>query len=222
MGLIWLIHSIRTPGRETKEDEPEATVQEAPELPTPVQPNEEGKTTGKPQGGAGRSRKPSGGLHVEHQNLGEEAPRGRYVSDRRMIIINLDHPEASAAYKLGGPEDPAFVRLAWEIAITEYAIALAQELVVAVSRARRGAVRHPGHHRPSVTTSYRTLRYVVKNRPKETLKWPRPGYPLVPALYRKAWLDEPLPKAVLQKVGLPSYTTVGTLDESVWGGVRET
>lgn len=101
----------------------------APELPTPVQPNEEGKTTGKPRGGAGKNRKPSGGLHVEHQNLGEEAPRGRYVSDRRTIIINLDHPEVSAAYKLSGPDDPAFVRLTWEIAVTEYAIALAQELV---------------------------------------------------------------------------------------------
>lgn len=56
----------------------------------------------------------------------------------------------------------------------------------------------------------------MKNRSKETLKWPRPGYPLVPALYRKAWLDEPLPKAVLKKVGLPPHTTVGTLDESVW------
>lgn len=56
----------------------------------------------------------------------------------------------------------------------------------------------------------------MKNRPKETLKWPRPSYPLLPALYRKAWLDETLPKAILAKVGLPSYTTVGTLDESVW------
>ncbi len=56
----------------------------------------------------------------------------------------------------------------------------------------------------------------MKNRPKETLKWPRPGYPLVPALYRKAWLDEPLPKAVLARAGLSPYTTVGTLDELVW------
>jgi hypothetical protein len=56
----------------------------------------------------------------------------------------------------------------------------------------------------------------VKNRAKETLKWPRPGYPLVPALYRKAWLDEPLPSAVLARAGLPPYTTVGALDELVW------
>ena len=100
-----------------------------PELPRPVQPNEEGKTTGKPRGGAGKGRKPSGGFHVEHQNLGEEAARGRYVSDRRTLIINLDHPEVAAAYKLSGPGDPAFIRLTWEVAVAEYALALAQELV---------------------------------------------------------------------------------------------
>ncbi len=56
----------------------------------------------------------------------------------------------------------------------------------------------------------------MKNRSKEALRWPRPSYPLVPALYRKAWLDEPLPEAVLARAGLPPYTTVGTLDELVW------
>lgn len=56
----------------------------------------------------------------------------------------------------------------------------------------------------------------MKKRPEETLKWPRPGYPLVPALYRKAWLDEPLPEAVLAKAGLPLHTTVGSLDELIW------
>jgi hypothetical protein len=102
---------------------------EPPDLPKPVQPNEEGETTGKPRGGKGKSRRPSGGLQVEHQNLGEEDARGKYVSDRRTIIINLDHPEVAAAYKVGGPDDPAFVRLTWEVVITEYAVALAQELV---------------------------------------------------------------------------------------------
>jgi hypothetical protein len=109
-------------------NEPEVPGQ-PPELPTPVQPSEEGTTTGQPHGGAGSRRRPSGGLHVEHQNLGEEDSRGRYVSDRRTIIINLDHPEVAEAYKLRGPDDPAFVRLTWEVAVTEYAIALAQELV---------------------------------------------------------------------------------------------
>ncbi len=56
----------------------------------------------------------------------------------------------------------------------------------------------------------------MKKVPDETLKWPRPGYPLLPALYRRAWLDEPLPEAVLAQAGLPPYTTVGALDELVW------
>lgn len=114
--------------REAGDENEPGPLGQAPELPTPVQPNEEGKTTGQPRGGAGKSRKPSGGLHVEHQNLGEEDSRGRYVSDRRTIIINLDHPEVAAAFKLSGPDDPAFVRLTWEVAVTEYAVALAQEL----------------------------------------------------------------------------------------------
>lgn len=116
------------PAQEPNADEPEAP-RRGPDLPKPVEPNEEGKTTGGPRGGAGGNRRPSGGLRVEHQNLGEEEPRGRYMNDRRTIIINLDHPEVAAAYELGGPENPAFVRLAWEVAITEYAVALAQELV---------------------------------------------------------------------------------------------
>lgn len=119
---------LRSPQEADDENGSEPPSQ-APDLPTSVRPNEEGKTTGKPQGGAGKNKRPAGGLHVEHQNLGEEVPRGKYVSDRRTIIINLDHPEVAVAYKLGGPGDSAFVRLAWEVAITEYAIALAQELV---------------------------------------------------------------------------------------------
>lgn len=117
------------PKREAGDERGSELPNDAPDLPTAVQPNEDGKTTGRPRGGAGTNRKPSGGLHVEHQNLGEEDSRGRYVSDRRTIVINLDHPEVAAAYKLGGPDDPAFVRLAWEVAVTEYAVALAQELV---------------------------------------------------------------------------------------------
>jgi len=35
-------------------------------------------------------------------------------------------------------------------------------------------------------------------------------------MYRKAWLNEPLPQKVLARAGLPPYTTVGALDELVW------
>lgn len=56
----------------------------------------------------------------------------------------------------------------------------------------------------------------MKNRKERAANWPRPGYPLVPALYRKAWLAEPLSQAVLDRAGLPPHTTVGALDETVW------
>lgn len=56
----------------------------------------------------------------------------------------------------------------------------------------------------------------MKNLSEVAYKWPRPGYPLLPAIYRKAWLDEPLPEVVLTKVGLPLHTTVGALDELIW------
>lgn len=46
--------------------------------------------------------------------------------------------------------------------------------------------------------------------------WPRPGYPILPALYRKSWLNEPLPQATLARAGLPIHTTIGALDESIW------
>ena len=44
-------------------------------------------------------------------------------------MINLDHPQVAAAYGLGGSGSDMFQRLAIEVAISEYSIALAQELV---------------------------------------------------------------------------------------------
>ena len=39
---------------------------------------------------------------------------------------------------------------------------------------------------------------------------------MVPALYRRTWPDEPLPKAVLAEAGLPHHTTVGRLGAPIW------
>jgi hypothetical protein len=50
------------------------------------------------------------------------------VSDERTIYINLEHPQVAAAKGLGPVDDPIFRRLAYEVAFSEYAIALAQEL----------------------------------------------------------------------------------------------
>jgi hypothetical protein len=53
------------------------------------------------------------------------------VRDERVIIINLDHPEIAEALTGGGVEEVAFRRLSYEVAFTEYALALSQEMAQA-------------------------------------------------------------------------------------------
>ena len=100
--------------------------------PRDVTPNVEVATTdspnvGQPAGGTGRRSKPAGGFQVEFRDMGEASHRAEYRSDERTIYINLKHPQVAAARGLGPVEDPIFRRLAYEIAFSEYAIALAQE-----------------------------------------------------------------------------------------------
>ena len=44
------------------------------------------------------------------------------------IIINLDHVTISSAFAGKGTEDPAFRRLSYEIAFSEYSMALGYEM----------------------------------------------------------------------------------------------
>jgi hypothetical protein len=44
------------------------------------------------------------------------------------ILINLDHPAVKNALKSSGIEDPNFKRLSYEIAFTEYSVALGYEM----------------------------------------------------------------------------------------------
>jgi len=95
-------------------------------------PNVEASTTdspkvGQPAGGAGRKRKPAGGFQIQFRDMGEASARAEYRSDERTIYINLEHPQVAAALGLGPVEDPIFRRLVYEVAFSEYAIALAQE-----------------------------------------------------------------------------------------------
>jgi histidine kinase/DNA gyrase B/HSP90-like ATPase len=106
-----------------------STKKKIPAIPVAVRPDANGSTTGKPEGGSGPKSSPGGGFNVEHQNAGEDEKRGKYIADRRTIVINLDHPQVAAAYNLGGIDNPAFTRLTGEVAIAEYAVALAQECV---------------------------------------------------------------------------------------------
>jgi hypothetical protein len=60
--------------------------------------------------------------------MGRDNDRSQYVPDERAIYINLDHPQVAAARGHGSEEDPTFRRLCYEIAFTEYAVALAYEM----------------------------------------------------------------------------------------------
>jgi hypothetical protein len=70
----------------------------------------------------------SGGFKVDFKNMGLEEARAKYERDNRTIYINLDHPQIAAASRRVSLEDPSFRRLAYEVAFTEYAIALASEM----------------------------------------------------------------------------------------------
>lgn len=82
-----------------------------------------------PAGGQdGQRRRPRGGFSVKYRNLGNDEDRSRYDMDRKTIYINLDHPAVAAALGVGGVEEPTFRRLSYEIAFTEYAIAIGWEI----------------------------------------------------------------------------------------------
>ena len=83
------------------------------------------KKQGRPVGGSGGARRPHGGFGVKFDNLGSESHHTQYVRDERTIYINLDHPQLTAAKGHRSIEDPVFRRLAYEIAFSEYAVALA-------------------------------------------------------------------------------------------------
>jgi hypothetical protein len=85
---------------------------------------------GGPAGGPGGQegmRRPAGGFAIEFRDLGADAYRSRYPPDERTIYINLEHPQIVAARGLGSVDDPAFRRLAYEVAFAEYAVAFAHE-----------------------------------------------------------------------------------------------
>jgi hypothetical protein len=92
-----------------------------------VTPDNEGLVKGHAEG-SGPSKRRRGGFQIEFINAGATSPRAKYESDRRTIFINLDHPQIASAKQGKTPEDPIFRRLTYEVAFTEYAIALASEL----------------------------------------------------------------------------------------------
>ena len=70
-----------------------------------------------------------GGFNVDYKNLGIDEHRSRYDDTALTILINLDHPVIKTALDKKGPEDISFKRLAYEIAFTEYSLAVGYELI---------------------------------------------------------------------------------------------
>lgn len=90
-----------------------------------LEPKEDGEAIGAPAGGAGERKRARGGFSVEFEHLGASDHRAKYVSERRTIYVNLDHAQVKAALGDRDVADPVFRRLAYEVALTEYAFALA-------------------------------------------------------------------------------------------------
>jgi hypothetical protein len=101
----------------------------APVIPKTGHPDPDGQAVVSPAGGQGHRKRPRGGFSVDFRNLGEDEDRSLYDSPAMTIIINKDHPVVAAALKSDGIESVSFRRLSYEIAFSEYSIALSYEMV---------------------------------------------------------------------------------------------
>ena len=76
-----------------------------------------------------KKRKPNGGFNIEFKNMGPDEHRSKFIVDQSTIFINLDaYPLSSVKFELEDP-NPLFLKLAREIAFTEYAFAIANNLL---------------------------------------------------------------------------------------------
>lgn len=94
-----------------------------------VEPAQDGSETGHREQRSENGKRPRrGGFQVDFDHQGETSGRAYYQREKRTIFINLDHPQIATARRGHGVEDPVFRRLAYEVAFSEYAIAVAMEL----------------------------------------------------------------------------------------------
>jgi hypothetical protein len=115
-------------GVEGKSGEGQSFGGDPPDLKPILEPQDDGQEKGQQVKAAAKKARPRGGFQVKFEHIGVESNRAKYVSDERTIYLNLDHPQLVAAKGYGPVEDPTFRRLAYEVAFTEYSIALATEL----------------------------------------------------------------------------------------------
>jgi len=99
-----------------------------PDLPIDGRPDPAGKQSVDPIGGDGAKRRARGGFEVRFDRLGPEEQRSKYDRTSLAILINLDHAAVANALRSTGCDDPVFRRLSYEIAFSEYSMALGYEL----------------------------------------------------------------------------------------------
>jgi hypothetical protein len=100
----------------------------APQIPRRGSMQDDGAQAVDPVGGPGNRSRPRGGFRVEYRELGNPQDRSRYDGNTLTILINLEHPAIKNALRGGGVEDVTFRRLSYEVAFTEYSIALGYEM----------------------------------------------------------------------------------------------
>jgi len=67
-------------------------------------------------------------FEINYVRLGVEAPRSRYIANRRAIYLNRDHPQLRAAESEAGVQSLTFKMLSSDVAFTEYALAVVSQL----------------------------------------------------------------------------------------------
>jgi hypothetical protein len=93
-----------------------------------VEPDEKGDAHGHREASQDGKPRQRGGFQILFEEQGAESARATYVAEKRTIYVNLDFPQIAAAKRGRGVEDPVFLRLAYEVAFSEYSVALASEL----------------------------------------------------------------------------------------------
>lgn len=114
---------------EPSESDGEGDGRVAPKVPRVGHPDPGGSDVVSPAGGSGQRKRPRGGFRVDFRPLGSEEDRSMYDQPAMTLIINTDHAVVAAALLREGIESISFRRLSYEIAFSEYAIALSHEMV---------------------------------------------------------------------------------------------
>ncbi len=119
---------------QTKDSPKEATSKQnskpPPDIPKAGKPDDLGDDKIDPVGGEGKKRRPRGGFNVEYRPLGQDSRRSQFVQEERLILINLDHPIINAAKDKYGSGSETFIHITYDIAFSEYAIALVTDMAL--------------------------------------------------------------------------------------------